>query len=512
MRNFKNPLLLILSLALLGQSIIALPAAAQEVIDQPATVHLSIIDAVKKAKLLLADELAKKNAAEKSPVVVNSKNVALKVTLAVWNQDTDNITLVSVLKNGDKMTVVSPTDVKVSVAYSNGINSQYDTPADSHSLVVGVIYPVFNDISTKKKKAYELHNKIYVPYESEFYSPDVLIAGSDYLSFLIKDAYDQLAAKKVKSKAFPDKMLVDALDPYLLKTIILVEHIDLAIFKDDAPEHAVGKLLISLGINGEDTFNSAVSVAGARGIVQFIPSTYNRLVKVRPEIGLNPDFNAGMDDHRNAIMAQIAYLDSVLAELPQVVRDDFVNDRSQSASFLAAAYNGGSLRVKRAFTYWGSDWAVSHAADMAKLQSRASVLKSAIALLKKKIAKLAVDKDIKAAKKEMANDQSERDQVIVKIAAMNKADLKNETVLYVEKTNKVYNMLSNGFFATPSNPSGGLPTTLADNGTPAATQPLAVAPAPSPLAIAPPPAALPSIGEICFSAGDCVDPSAPPIQ
>ncbi|MBI3627041.1 transglycosylase SLT domain-containing protein, partial [Candidatus Uhrbacteria bacterium] len=267
------------------------------------------------------------------------------------------------------------------------------------------------------------------------------------------------------------------------------------------------------------SFDFSISKAGARGLVQFIPSTYKLIGKSRPELDLIEDFAKGMTDHKNAIKAQVALLDSELQSMPDSVKKLYITDRSKAAEFLAAAYNGGSTRVRWAFEYWGNNWSQSHQTDLVIAQSQVKTTKSEITLLKKKIKK-AVAKDLKALKKSLQKAETVLADANYRAALIKKKSLRQETVLYVTKLQRVYAMLSAGLFATPNAPSGGLPIALAKelptasllDGTatlPNTTaQPSAATP---PSTITPPVTALPSPTppagpqQICFSDGGCID-------
>lgn len=474
----------------------------------------SIISAVRRANKILDARLAEIKKAEKKPKVVAKKTSPLPITLAVWNKTTDSITLVSGVKTGKKLDIKSDFSYPITITFDNGVNSQYLLPEASNSLVVGEIYPVLQEQKlTKKRVQYILNDVVYVPYSSAFYVPEVLASGSDYLSYIINDVLLDLRTKKIRSVAFGDKLLADVIDPYLIKSIAIIEHSDSRIFNQDNPERSFGAFLVTMALNHEDSYSFSVSTAGARGLVQFIPSTYNRLVKRRPELGLMADFKEAMMNHFNAIKAQVALLDLEISELPDSVQSLIKSDPVSAAQFLAAAYNGGTPRVNKAIAAFGLDWSASKLAEIAKLNSRASTLKYEISVFKKKLAKL-TGKEATQLKKTIAKDQAERDQIIAKLALYKKASLRTETVMYVVKLKKVYNMLSSGYFATPNAPSGALPT-LVQSQPASVPNALAAEPGsvpglilPSPADATVPVAPVPASGQgnpICFPDGGCVD-------
>lgn len=457
------------------------PVIAGEPPAQPA----SMLAGIRKGRKVLLDLLAERVKTRPQPYSVPNGMTA-NVTLAVWDRDDDSIAVVEARKSGDELTITSGPKLPIRVTYSGKLYSQYALPADTNSYVVGVIYPVLTKKTVAKKVAYEARDTVYVPYNAAFYVPEVLGAGSDYLSFLIQDAYDELREKGIRSRAYPDKLVVDVIDPYLVKSIAVIEHSDHAsLLAEDNPERTVGRFLMKLAANEESAFDAAISSAGAAGLVQFIPSTYALMVKKRPDLGLIPDFREGMANHRNAVKAQVAYLDMDLAGMA-TVRELYVTDKAKAAEYLAASYNGGSTRVKRAYTVFGDEWSKSFKAELARTQSDAATLKKTIASLQKQVD---AGKDLKNAKAALTKAKKDREEAIVKIATINKSSLREETVWYVAKLKRAYGMFTAGYFATPKAPSGALPASVeaASSGSPAKSLASAAA----------------AIEQICFSDGGC---------
>jgi hypothetical protein len=208
------------------------------------------------------------------------------------------------------------------------------------------------------------------------------------------------------------------------------------------------------------------------------------MVRTRPDLGLIKDFHAGMADHKNAVKAQIAYIDSDLADM-SAVKQLYITDKAKAAEYLAASYNGGSTRVIRAYTTFGEDWQKSHKAQMNAADAKQASLKSKILAL---LAQIKKGKDVKANNVTVAKLRSDRAAAISTVAALNKASLREETVGYVAKLKHSYAMFTAGYFATPSAPSGALPAVAAQT---------APTPAPSSSSVAT------GSTQICFGDGGC---------
>ncbi len=418
----------------------------------------TVLAAIAAGKELLGPVLADFKKKEPQVKPLSSKTGLTAAALAIWNKKNDSVRVVGGERGANYFTPDDGTPRIPIVTHAGSQTAFRD--ADPDSVVVGTVQADMIAVTVGKKKAYAPRFSYYVPYNSELYSIDTLSAGSDYLSSLIDEAFDELDAKGIQSRAFPGNALTSVIDPYLIKAIAVIEHADGQIYEEDDSEDALGRFLVKLAINGENALGSAISTAGARGIAQFIPSTYKLMVTKRADLGLIPDFAKGMADHNNAIKAEAAYLDMILADLPQQIRDIYVANRGAAASYIAAGYNGGSSRVKKAIATWGEEWSVSHASDYSSLNSKAAALKSRIAQIDKKLKSASLKAaEKKALTAERAKAVSDRNAALSKATKIKNTWIVAETAGYVIKLRRVYDMLEAGFFATPSAPANALPVT-----------------------------------------------------
>jgi hypothetical protein len=437
------------------------PADAAEVAPllsdvQPSSASPSIMDAIARGKELLAPVLIDFKNKEKGIAPLVSKTGLTAAALAIWDKSADTVTVYGGTR-GVKFFTSDGNGPVIPIISAAGSQTAYRS-SDLNLVVVGTVQANMTAVTVKKKKRYSPTYSYYVAYVKELYSPETLAAGSDYLSSLIKDAFDDLDAKGIMSRAYPDQALTVVVDPYLIKSIAVIEHADSQIFDNNNSEDALGRFLVKLALNKEDALGSAVSTAGARGMVQFIPSTYKLMVTKRPDLQLIPDFVTGMNDHKNAVKAEAAYLDMILASLPDSVKDLYQKDRGAAAEYLAAGYNGGEGRVKKAIQAWGADWSAAHG-TYAGLTAKAKSLKTRIAQINKQLAAGGLSKqkiaDLNAEKKTAT---AQRAQALTDRDKVNGSTLKNETIAYVVKLRRVYDMLAAGFFATPSTPTNTVPT------------------------------------------------------
>ena len=378
--------------------------------------------------------------AKKKTRIVTSTNVWVDVTLAVWNSKTDGIELVHAGKNGAKLDVDAGADVGLSVRYNNGVNSQFAVD-DGDKIVVAVRYPIFKDVTVKRRHPrYELQDVVYSPNSDALRSPEMVAYGKQTLLGYIGAAYDALRASGVRSKAFPDKLVADVIDPDLVQSIAAIEHLGVGSLQGDGAQTALDSVYATVGANQDAAYAYARSSAGALGLVQFIPSTYALMAK-RPDLGLTKDFNAGMTDPVNAFKAEIAYLDASLADMPLSVRDLYSVDPSRVDEYLAAAYNGGDIRVRRAIAAFGDDWSADPSARKAVLQKKYEALFSQAASLKKRILAENDPAVWKPMQKQLNASRAERAQVQAQMSKLTASSLRTETALYVQKLRSVLALL-----------------------------------------------------------------------
>ncbi len=269
------------------------------------------------------------------------------IMLAIWNRETNTIRYVAAQKNGTGLREDDPADIHV--RSSNGVNSEMVVDGGEKEFVVAIRYPILQALNTKRT-LFSLTDVVYTPYAKAIHTPALVQEGETYLDTTVQTVMDRLRAEGVRSKAFPDRLLVDVVDPAMMKAIAAIEHLGERALETN-PTHALERFFVLLGGNTGDTFNYARSSAGALGLVQFIPSTYTRLA-ARKEWGLEPSFERAMQSHENALRAQAIYLDVLLTEFSQNVRDTYLVNPELVREYIVAAYNGGSGRVKRAVPSW----------------------------------------------------------------------------------------------------------------------------------------------------------------
>jgi hypothetical protein len=114
-------------------------------------------------------------------------------------------------------------------------------------------------------------------------------------------------------------------------------------------EQCVHEVLFTIAANRSRAYAYAKSSAGARGLPQFMEESYHMVRANYPKALLEPNFELGMGDLRNAVLASVLLLDLELTHLPREYLERIVSSSQQFAAFLAAGYNRNPARVVQTY-------------------------------------------------------------------------------------------------------------------------------------------------------------------
>ena len=146
---------------------------------------------------------------------------------------------------------------------------------------------------------------------------------------------------------------MDVIPKDILRVLLLNEHIDPGEFKSSgATKPLVERVLTVIGTNHDKAYAYSISPAGARGLVQMIPSTYSLLLSRYSSAGLKSNFPSAVGDPINAVMAQVLLCDSDW----QAIRSRIDIPAEKVGPYLAAAYNGGVGRVLSILANDETEW------------------------------------------------------------------------------------------------------------------------------------------------------------
>lgn len=180
-------------------------------------------------------------------------------------------------------------------------------------------------------------------------SPELVGGGRAYVRRMLNEAAARLAGHgKVIS---PE--IVDAAE-----RLCIVEHTDHKRFKTEDHASLYNEIFTLYALNAGDTYRFSVSSAGAGGMVQMIPPTYHAIRQMYPTVGLNPDFVAGMRDHKNALDAMLLYMQSTWDDLleREQVRQALAENIATQTELLAAGYNSNPTRLHLYLERGGANW------------------------------------------------------------------------------------------------------------------------------------------------------------
>jgi hypothetical protein len=273
------------------------------------------------------------------------------VTLAVLDPDSSQLLTLPLpksifLKKGSEAAMPSAAGsmLQVRILRANGVNTAVVvSDATGRQLVPLVVeYPI-------ERNGRFLETAYYTSAHPALLSPEVVKTGETYVRSML-----DLAAKRLRDKGVViQPALID-----MAERLCLVEHVDHTRFRVENRRSIYEEILALYALNELDTYRYSVSVAGAGGMVQMIPSTYQMIRREHPGVGLNPDFVYGMRNHGNALEAMLLYIQdtwNLLSASPDVTYALSAGLATQ-AELLAAGYNSNPARLPLYIRRGGAAW------------------------------------------------------------------------------------------------------------------------------------------------------------
>jgi len=309
-------------------------------------VHLSI-DKIR-ARKTEAQRLMKSRAV---PTALTTTPRTDFVTLAALDQQSGKIHLLSLpkelfLSKGAEATITTSLGgrTQLRVLRANGVNTAVTIFDETgRSLVPLVVeYPIERG-GRFQEMAY------YTSGHPALLSPDVVKAGQLYVRTMV-----DLAARRLRDKGVI--ISKDILD--IAERLCIVEHTDHDRFRRENRIALYEEIFALYALNELDTYRYAVSFAGAGGMVQMIPSTYQMLRRMHPGIGLNPDFVYGMRNHGNALEAMLLYMNDTWKLLSAHPDVDYALKAKLATQpeLMAAGYNSNPARLPGYINRGGNAW------------------------------------------------------------------------------------------------------------------------------------------------------------
>lgn len=323
----------------------------------------------------------------------------------------------------------------IDVVKFNGVNTRFTVNKPAGGKVLALKY-LITPVESGSKAAIEkaLYSGVYVPYSPELVTAEVSSYGAQYLDGVIAQAVVQL--QNTPSISSPGKSIPAAIEPGLVRSLLYAEHMDTSEFLNTADtKQLIAKINVLLAGNEGETWKYSVSSAGAAGISQFIPSTYASLVKRHPEANLIPDFVTGMRNHVNGVKATYLLLDDYIKEVETRAGDAFL--AAHAFDYGVAAYNGGPVRVAKTAIAYGPLWSQDHSADVGPLQDKVNRQTAVVNALKAQIKKTAKKADKTKLQGVLNKEQATLTTVQAELDKTQASILRNETVNYVMKIDKL---------------------------------------------------------------------------
>ncbi|HUJ70453.1 MAG TPA: transglycosylase SLT domain-containing protein [Syntrophorhabdales bacterium] len=241
---------------------------------------------------------------------------------------------------------------EVTKCRANGVGSRFEVEYPEHMAVLALRTMVHSEGKSYKEV-------VYTPYSPEIDTMEVRKAGLAYLMCQIELAYRDLKTRNVRLGGF-SRLEARVTPTEVALVLSIIEHIDPLRFKNcpEGQETAlVHEVLTVIGANTVNAYAYSKSPAGARGLFQFIPKTYNRIREKYPEAKLNRRFVAGCNDHVNAAKASLLLFDSDLGDVSRKWLLSLKRNVRAAGLYLAAAYNCGAKRVEESAKECGNQWA-----------------------------------------------------------------------------------------------------------------------------------------------------------
>ena len=275
------------------------------------------------------------------------------VTLAALDDKSNQIHLLTIpketfLKKGSEMPLTTSlgASVQLRVVRANGVNTAvtvFDNAGRSFVPLI-VEYPI-----ERNGSLYEV--AYYVSAHPALLSPEVVKTGQNYVRTMI-----DLAAKRLKDKGVPiPSNIVD-----IAERLCIVEHADHTRFRNENRQALFEEIFSLYALNELNTYRHSVSFAGAGGMVQMIPSTYQMVRRMHPGVGLNPDFVYGMRNHGNALEAMLLYM---LDTWKLLVASSDVSDALRTGiatwpELMSAGYNSNPAKLPQYIRRGGASWRI----------------------------------------------------------------------------------------------------------------------------------------------------------
>ena len=301
---------------------------------------------------LSSAQVAEKIADAKQLLRSRAALTSTSVTLAALDQETSQINIFSVPKDsflikGAKLTATTQLgrSVLARVISANGVNTAVtitDVANGRQFVPLVVQYPIV-------KSGNITETAYYTSAHPALLSAEVISAGNSYVTTTLETAAKHLADNGVSISR-------DIIN--IAEHLVIVEHTDHRRFLNEDRTKIYPEILSLYALNQGDTFRYSVSSAGAGGMIQMIPRTYEGIRQQHPAIDLATDFVSGMRNHANALEAMLLYINDTWNYLQKQdeVQNALRHGVANKSELLAAGYNSNPMRLPLYLKNGGAGW------------------------------------------------------------------------------------------------------------------------------------------------------------
>lgn len=235
--------------------------------------------------------------------------------------------------------------VQVEIIRANGVNTALvvtDISSGQTLMPLVVQFPIVKNGGVSEV-AY------YTSAHPALLSAELTEAGQNYVRTKLGLAAARLAVKGI---SIPNDIVNVA------EHLCIVEHTDHKRFMNEKQSELFPEILSLYALNQAGTYRYSVSTAGAGGMIQMIPRTYEAIRQQHSTVALNPDFVSGMRDHSNALEAMLLYMNDTWNDLAKrsEVQAALDSGIAHKAELLAAGYNSNPARLPAYLKEGGADW------------------------------------------------------------------------------------------------------------------------------------------------------------
>ena len=303
------------------------------------------------AASLSVSDLTQKLTESKQLLQVQGAADSSTVSLAAFDSRTNRMQMLSLdkdsfLTKGGDYHLVSQLgeNLRVRIVRPNGVNTSVTV---SNAATGNTLFPLMVRYPIERNGSVE--PAYYVSAHQALISDDLIASGRNYVTSMLDQAAQDLATRGV---AIPRDIVAVAAH------LVIVEHIDHRRFLNENRADIYPEVLSLYALNRGDTFRYSVSSAGAGGMIQMIPKTYDAIREHHPNVALDADFVSGMQNHENALKAMLLYINDTWKFLQS---QDEVQQALQSGSatkteLLAAGYNSNPYKLPSYLSDGGSAW------------------------------------------------------------------------------------------------------------------------------------------------------------